>query len=160
MKFFNYLIVAVVLGVVVFGFTIVGTPGQARKLRFDETRVSQLQNIQSEITYYWQRSGKLPETLSVLNGTAQYGQSFTVPVDPVTGKEYVYKINGPEEFMLCANFELSSEDPWATNRTAPKSGYEYESWNHDAGSQCFNRRIDKNIYKPITGPEVVPPGKY
>ncbi len=160
MKFFNYLVIAVVLGVVVFGFTMIGAPGHARKLRFDEARINNLQNIQNEVIYYWQKSQKLPETISALGGASRYGQVFTVPVDPATGKEYVYKVNGPEEFMLCATFDLSSEDPWAADRTVPKSGYEYESWDHDAGSQCFTRRINKELYKPITSPEIIPPGKY
>lgn len=150
MKFFNYLVIAVVLGVVVFGFTMVGTPGNARKLRFDQIRVSNLQDIQSEIIYYWQNAQKLPNDLSELNSSkSRYGSQYIKPVDPVTGKDYTYKVNGPEEFMLCATFDLSSEDPWAVDRTAPKYNYEYESWDHEAGSHCFTRKINKEIYKPI-----------
>lgn len=160
MRFFNYLVIAVVLGVIVFGFTMIGTPGHARKLRLDEVRTNNLMGIQSEVVYYWQKTQKLPETLSALNGIAQYGQNYSVPVDPETGKEYAYKINGPEEFMLCADFSLSSEDPWAIDRTAPKTNYEFESWSHEEGSQCFTRKINKDIYKPITNPEVLPPSKY
>lgn len=161
MKFFNYLVIAVVIGVVIFGFTMIGTPGHARKLRFDEARISNLQSIQSEVIYYWQKTQKFPETLSILNDISRYDgiYSYSVPVDPQTGKEYVYKINSPEEFMLCATFDLSSEDPWATDRTVPKNGYEYESWDHEAGSQCFTRRINKDLYKPLTTPEVIPSGK-
>lgn len=160
MKFFNYLVVAAVLGVVVFGFTMIGTPGHARDLKMDQIRENNLREIQGEVTYYWQKTQKLPEALVDLNGISQYGMDYSVPVDPQTGKEYVYKINGPEEFMLCANFALSSQDPWAIDRTAPKMNYEFESWEHEAGSHCFTRKINKEVYKPITNPEIVPPGKY
>ena len=159
MKFFNYLVIAVVLGAVVFGFTMVGTPNHARKLRFDQTRVNNLQDIQSEIIYYWQNAHKLPENIAQLNSSnSRYGSQYIKPVDPVTGEDYTYKATGAEEFMLCATFDLSSEDPWATNRTAPKANYEFESWDHEAGSQCFTRKINKEIYKPAI--EVVPSGKY
>lgn len=161
MKIFNYLVVAVVIGVVVFGFTMIGTPGAARKLRFDQIRTSNLQDIQSEVIYYWQNNQKLPEDLAQLNSSkSRYGSQYIKPVDPVTGKDYTYKVNGPEEFMLCATFDLSNEDPWAVDRTAPKYNYEYESWEHEAGSHCFTRKINKEIYKPITSPEAFPPSKY
>jgi len=45
------------------GFLIVGTPGQARLTRFDAQKISDLQNIQSQITSYYQAKQVLPTRL-------------------------------------------------------------------------------------------------
>src|ERR1035437_4871969 len=44
---------------IVAGFFIVGTPAQARLQRFDAQKVSDLQNIQSQVVSYWQAKQKL-----------------------------------------------------------------------------------------------------
>ena len=49
------------------GFFIVGTPAEARLARFDAQKVNDLQNIQSQVVYYWQAKQKLPARLGKQN---------------------------------------------------------------------------------------------
>src|SRR6185503_6005191 len=46
---------AVILLTIIAGFFIMGTPGQVRLNRFDDQKVSDLQNIQYQIVNYWQQ---------------------------------------------------------------------------------------------------------
>ena len=64
------------------GFFIVGTPAEARLARFDAQKVSDLQNIQSQVVYYWQAKQKLPAEIADLNNSLAYGP---VPADVQTG---------------------------------------------------------------------------
>jgi uncharacterized membrane protein len=42
-----------VIGMLVWGFFIAGSPMEQRSIRMDEQRISDLQNLQYEITNYW-----------------------------------------------------------------------------------------------------------
>ena len=64
------------------GFFIVGTPAEARLARFDAQKVSNLQNIQSQVVYYWQAKQKLPAEIADLNNSLAYGP---VPADAQGG---------------------------------------------------------------------------
>ena len=119
------------------GFVILGTPAQARLARFDEQKVSDLQNIQSMVTSFWEAKQRLPENLTA---AADPLMGETVPVDPQTGTGYRYMVTGKTSFQLCATF----------NRTG---GAQYTSpagsgWQHGAGDVCFSRTIDPELYPP------------
>ncbi len=145
----------VILAVVTIlaGFFIIGTPGQARLARFDAQKVSDLQNIQSQVIYYWQAKQQLPEAITDLNNSLAYG---SVPVDAQTGEPYVYQTTGTLSFKLCAVFNAKSRvnAPFPETRaTAPmpiegKSGMS-DNWQHDAGQVCFDRTIDPSFYPPL-----------
>jgi hypothetical protein len=70
------------------GFLIVGTPRQARLARYDAQRVSDLQNIQSQVVSYYQAKQKLPAAIVDLNNSLSYGP---LPVDAQTGESYIYR---------------------------------------------------------------------
>lgn len=134
---------AVVIVVIISGIFIIGTPGQRRDQRLDDIRVSDLQNIQSQVTSYYQEQEILPENLSDLEDPLSY---FVLPKDPVTGEDYAYRVLAPLEFELCANFStISNEtdesyikprlvDPFVDSTSA--------FWNHSKGENCFERTID------------------
>lgn len=131
------------------GFFIVGTPGQARLARFDVERVSDLQNIQSQITYYWQAKQALPQTLDALNNPLSYGP---MPLDPQTNQPYDYATTGKLSFELCADFNAESRTtpeglPLTRVATAPVAGK--DTWQHGAGHVCFERTIDPSFYPPL-----------
>jgi hypothetical protein len=125
-----------VLGSLVWGFTVMGSPSTARNIRFDATRQGDLQNIQWQVLSVWQQKGVIPAKLAELNDPLSY---FTVPVDPETGAQYVYEKVGPKAFRLCATFARSAES--SVNADT--------KWKHDAGSFCFDRTIDAELY-PVT----------
>lgn len=158
----------VVIGVAVLavvsiasGFFIVGTPAQARLARFDEQKVNDLQNIQSQVVYYWQAKQKLPAAIADLNNPLLYGP---LPVDAQTGESYVYKATGTLSFQLCATFNVASRGLPAqagnqniyseTRALAPmpagvKDMPMQDNWQHGAGKVCFDRTIDPSFYPPI-----------
>jgi hypothetical protein len=132
------------------GFLIVGTPGQARHLRLDEQKVSDLQNIQSQIITYWQQKQKLPAALGDLNDSLSY---FSLPMDPQTGASYEYTATAPTSFSICATFNAASQDTasGARGKTIPAGPYGVtaDNWAHGAGHTCYARTIDPERYPPF-----------
>ncbi len=148
MKKFIYIVIFVVFAAIVAGFFLINSPTTERAARFDEQRVSDLQNIQYQIIYYWQAKQKLPSALSELVDPTR---GVSVPVDPETSAAYGYSAKGPLEFSLCANFSRASDGgAYALPLTPPipvKSPYPVESsWAHDPGTFCFDRNIDTAFY--------------
>ena len=143
------------LGVMVAGFFIVGTPQQARQFRLDEQRVSNLQQIQSQIVYYWQMKQKLPSQLSDLSDSISY---FTLPTDPETNKSYTYMATGKTTFKLCATFgapnRLISNEAQRMYSDLPAP----EKWQHGAGEVCFSRTIDQELYPKLPAGKFAPEG--
>ena len=139
---------------IISGFVIVGTPAQARLARFDAQKVSDLQNIQSQVVYYWQAKQKLPGKITDLNNSLNYGP---VPVDPQSGEPYIYQPGEGLSFKLCATFNAESRgsrNVYYESRAmvpvpASGKGMMQDNWQHDAGQVCFERIIDPAFYPPI-----------
>lgn len=85
-------VAVLVLATIISGFFIIGTPSELRALRYDAQKVSDLQNIQYQIIYYWQTKQELPKTLSEV---ADPLSGSIIPVDPKTGEQYAYRVKGP-----------------------------------------------------------------
>lgn len=139
---------------IVSGFFIVGTPGQARLQRFDDAKITDLQNIQSQVVYYWQAKQVLPARLDDLNNSLNYG---AVPVDSQTGAPYAYQVTGPLSFKLCATFNAEGGQNrygYSVPRAvAPEYQEKFpvaqDNWQHGSGEVCFDRTIDPSFYPPI-----------
>lgn len=145
---------------IVSGFFIVGTPADARLARFDAQKVSDLQNIQSQVVYYWQAKQKLPGVITDLNNSLNYGP---VPMDPQTGAAYTYQPGEGLSFKLCAVFNAQSREnqiqyTYESRAVAPmpmqadiKSGVPSQNdWRHGEGGVCFERIIDPSFYPPLS----------
>lgn len=146
---------ALVLVTIVSGFFIVGTPWQARSYRYDEQRVSDLQNIQYQVVNYWQAKQRLPMVLTDLNDSIS---GYVVPNDSQTGVAYEYSVKGATEFELCASFnaETQPSSARASTQLASITPVAYpvkvgatDSWQHNAGRVCFVRTIDPELYPPL-----------
>jgi K+-sensing histidine kinase KdpD len=139
---------------IVAGFFIVGTPAQARLARYDAQKVSDLQNIQSQITSYYQAKQKLPSAITDLNNSLNYGP---VPIDPQTNAVYEYATTGALSFKLCADFNAASrgnqQDTFPRAIAPAGVGIEkialQDNWQHGAGQVCFDRTIDPAFYPPM-----------
>jgi hypothetical protein len=128
------------------GFLIIGTPQSQRMYRIDEQRVTDLQSLQSKIIYQYQQKERLPQTLAELNDSLSY---FTVPTDPETNQEYVYRVKNPLTFELCATFNAPTRESANGSITRPMMyGGMNENWQHGAGEKCFERTIDPDLYPP------------
>ncbi|GMU74383.1 MAG: hypothetical protein AMXMBFR44_5800 [Candidatus Campbellbacteria bacterium] len=129
-----------VLAAVIAGFSVAGSPGEIRELRFDELRIADLQSIQWQVTEYYQRHKTLPADLGALQDDIS---GYRAPVDPKTGEAYEYAVKSQQTltFELCATFGASTID--ATSSYAEPSG---ETFRHEAGRVCFTRTIDPLAY--------------
>jgi len=141
-----------VLGSVIAGFSVLGSPQTQRALRYDTQRVSDLQNIQWQIVNYWQQKGMVPETLIELEDPIS---GFVIPVDPKTQISYEYEKTGTLSFELCAEFDKpapgenmsATRTPFPEQIAYPESvGKLGDTWQHEAGRQCFSRTIDPELY--------------
>src|SRR3989344_1697362 len=135
-----------VIGSIVSGFSVLGTPSSQRMLRYDSQKVSDLQSIQWQLVNYWQQKGTLPTTLVELQDPIS---GFIIPVDPQTKASYEYKKTGTLSFDLCAEFNKQAQ---IVNGSVARIAYPEpmgklnESWQHEAGRQCFERTIDPELY--------------
>ncbi len=140
-KLFAGVALVLVVGSIVAGFIYVGSPATQRKLRFDQQRVGDLQNIQYQVLNYWQQKGKLPAQLSDLNDPLS---NSALPVDPETNAGYAYSATASTTFKLCATFDLPA------NSAYPKGSMpimnNQDNWQHAAGAVCFARTIDPQLY--------------
>jgi len=143
-KYFAWVSGILVLAAIVGAFIIVGSPTRARLMQFDQQKISDLQNIQSQIVNYYQRKSVLPNSISDLNDSIS---GFAEPTDPQTKASYEYVVNDAANlsFKLCANFNKENQNS--------NESYYYgnnDKWNHQAGRVCFERTIDKQLYPAST----------
>jgi hypothetical protein len=141
------------------GFFIIGAPGEVRLYRFDDQKITDLQNIQYQITSYWQTEGRLPMRLLDLNDSIQ---GITVPVDSQTGTPYQYATTSAVSFRLCAVFNADTQSNSPTMNSyalaiptgTGSNNSASETWYHAAGKVCFARTIDPKRY-PVAVPAAV-----
>ena len=146
-KILAWVLAVVVLGSVIAGFFIVGTPAAQRDRRFDEQRIGDLQTLQSQIIYYWAQKQALPDRLEQLEDSVS---GFALPRDPQSDSAYEYKIGSALAFELCAVFKTSSQDlGLASERIKSIPPYDsfQQNWSHETGKTCFSRTIDPELYK-------------
>ncbi len=153
------------LGLVIWSFSVMGSPKNQREWRLDTKRVEDLQNIQYQVINYWQQKEKLPEKLTDLSNPIS---GYSLPIDPEfeKGNIYEYIIKENLTFELCATFTRDIQKGWQENnyggvrpmyietKDIAVSSYPYpgginESWDHKEGRTCFTRTIDKDIYPPF-----------
>ncbi len=80
-----------VISAVVYSISILGSPAEVRKTKFDEKRLTDLSNIQNEILNYWTRNKILPANINSIQGDG-FNNGFIIPTDPKTKTSYEYKI--------------------------------------------------------------------
>ncbi len=142
----------IIIATFIYAFATLGSPKNERALQFDQTRVQNLQQIESSVLNYWQQHSKLPATLSDMD---------YIPKDPeaISGKLLEYNVKDGTSYEVCATFSTSSSKESETSylygpnsygmddQFVPKGTVGYP-WKHDSGRNCFDRVIDPIKYKP------------
>lgn len=123
---------------VVIGFVYIGSPMDQRALELDEQRSSALSQVDQAIQMFAESQRKLPTTVDEAN-IANYGgkTNFT---DPVTGKEFEYKVVSSTEYQVCATFEVDTTRFEDMDNSGMYGGYE-TFISHPAGKHCFDRSV-------------------
>ena len=139
--FLGFVIMSVVLAVG-YGIYVVGSPGAQRLLKFDDARVSDLQNISQTIDIYWGLNEELPAALEDLQGSRLY---FVRSIqDPATQLPYEYRVIEGNQYQLCAVFATDSSQK-EQRVPRPRSA---NVWDHGTGRTCF----ELEAQAPETGP--------
>ncbi|HEV7121640.1 MAG TPA: DUF5671 domain-containing protein [Candidatus Paceibacterota bacterium] len=140
-------VIVLAIAVVVSGFLIIGSPQHVRALRYDAQKVSDLQNIQYQVIEYWQAKRALPPDLAAV---ADPISGMSIPSDPQSDAPYAYTVVNALSFQLCANFNAPTPDTAGTGATDVSypmaAGSVSDSWQHGAGTVCFDRTIDPQRY--------------
>jgi hypothetical protein len=140
---------------IIAGFFIMGSPSQVRLYRFDDQKVSDLQNIQWQIVNFWQQKEAFPKSLTDLEDPIS---GFVVPKDPQSGADYEYELGLGTSFKLCATFNAESQGRQSSYSepymVVGEKGN--ENWQHGAGEYCFERVIDPERYPPYEKSAPVP----
>lgn len=138
-RLFAAAVTAVVVVALGFGFYLAGTPGRARELALDASRIGHLMGITQMIDRFWVREERLPRDLEELqNAREVWLESIE---DPVTGARYPYRIIGDRSYELCAVFDTESEE--RGRPTGQSSRYQSGFWAHGIGESCFAVVVEK-----------------
>jgi len=145
-KIFIWSVVFLVAVAVIAGFFVAGSPQKERERKLDQQRISDLQNIQSQIVFFWQQKNRLPSDLDELTDNIS---GYVSPRDPETNASYEYVALDSLKFKLCASFKAPGEALEQPAMVEPGGSAidVSQSWQHQAGHVCFERTIDQEIYK-------------
>ncbi|MEQ1561169.1 MAG: DUF5671 domain-containing protein [Nitrospira sp.] len=122
----------VIIGSIVWGFSVLGSPRTQQLLKYDQQKVNDLQNIVGSIESYYTRNKELPKNLDSMSNVDYYINRL----DTQTGKSYEYEITNSGTYKVCADFNMPSEDYGdKTNAVLPIN--RNSPWTHPAGRYCF-----------------------
>lgn len=121
---------------VIAGLVVIGSPGEVRLRRFDQTRAINLTSIATAIAAYRQTHETLPAKLEELQQSQQFA-NFSL-TDPL-GRPYEYNVKDAFSYELCAQFDT------ATDRSAEPVRTVFEK--HGAGRQCFSREARPRVQR-------------
>ncbi|MCG2809487.1 MAG: DUF5671 domain-containing protein [Candidatus Portnoybacteria bacterium] len=120
---------AIVIAVFASSLFIVESPTATRDRKMDNEVLSKLQSLDNSIRNYYLENEKLPVDFGELMAEFSY-------LGDKDFKELEYVVKEEKTFELCANFRISNEDESDISHDI----YGKE-WRHDAGRQCFERKI-------------------
>ncbi|MEK7539581.1 MAG: DUF5671 domain-containing protein [Patescibacteria group bacterium] len=127
----------ILIASIVWGFAVLGSPRTQRLMKYDEQKVSDLQNFNGQVISYYSNKGILPKTMEEI---ASYNNYYASKIDSQTQKPYKYQKIDDTTYNLCADFNKASDDKNA--RTYPYG----ISWTHPGGYYCFLETINPNTY--------------
>lgn len=150
----NYSIIAVLslimLIALIYGIAESGSPWDTRGRRFDQTRISDLNNIKSAIDNYYATNRVLPTNLTDLKNS---NYSYYSINDPETNVQYLYKttnVNGTS-YQLCATFSQKSDNQNLNGNNYHLPPLKRQISDHPKGDYCFSLSVSPtSLYKPST----------
>ncbi|MSU45009.1 MAG: hypothetical protein EXS47_00030 [Candidatus Zambryskibacteria bacterium] len=139
----------VILGSIVWGFSVLGSPATQRLYKYDNQKISNLQEINNYIQNFYSQNGKLPENLTEA-GSLDYMPNV---IDQQTKKPYEYVRKDALNYSLCAEFNKASDsrmDKLGSTAVMYPYGGPGIFGAHPAGRYCFEQKINPNMFaKPL-----------
>ena len=120
-----------VVGSIIVGVILVGSPGEGRLQQLDSTRIEDLEAIVVAMDSHWDRNERLPTSLDEL---AEDPRTQVNTIDPGSAQAYEYRALDEETYELCATFDRESP--------APPPRISVDFWRHGVGRQCFEVTVD------------------
>lgn len=149
-KIWTIVSTVIILGAIVLGFSVLGSPRTQQLIKYDERRTTDLQSIRYQVENYYQIKGSLPEKLTDLSMSGYY---VNQPVDPRTNTPYEYNLIGQsaKAYSLCAVFDTDNTKQNNVATQYAYSGYDTViNWSHPKGHYCFSLSIPVSQYKTAT----------
>lgn len=143
LNIFRWMIIGAAVIAAGVGLWVGGTPSQERERRLDQQRIMDLQQIQSAIDGYWMQNAVLPTDLTQLQ-TSQYAYLQNVS-DPVTGKQYEYRLAEKNAYELCSTFVTDNSSDQSQIYAYPNP----KLWYHAVGHKCFSLKTQGQPVKPV-----------
>ena len=140
-KMFRYLFIGTIVASVVAGGFFIDSPNKVRMMREDQERVSRLSTIRYQIEDYYRENETVPAALDEIRERLYSGDI----TDPATSEPFRYEKTSDTAYTICATFAFSNRDP---NSPQPSYTWRDPDWLHDAGEQCYERKI--TIEEPPT----------
>jgi len=135
----------IVIGSIIWGFAVLGSPRTQRLIKYDEQKVTALQGINSQINNFYRNKGFLPKNMEEITSNDSYYVSQTN--DPQTQEPYEYEKVSDTTYNLCAEFNKESDEK--EDKTSYRYDY-YGDWTHSDGRHCFSKNVDPdNIRKQM-----------
>jgi hypothetical protein len=108
-----------VMGSIWYSISILGSPAEVRRIKFDEKRLTDLSNIQNQILSSWTQNKVLPANIADIKGDG-FNYAFILPVDPRTKDPYTYKVIENSKYVKskgqdCATFYPSKFNNYNNN---------------------------------------------
>jgi hypothetical protein len=146
--FWRVLAGVIILGSIIWGFSVLGSPRTQQLLKYDEQKVTDIENLYGQVENYYQIHATLPVSLSDVG-------YYTVLTDPQSKQPYEYIKTNETQYQLCAEFNKASSD---TNNLQEPSASLYggqANWNHPAGHFCFTESVNSTATQvPVMQPDV------
>jgi hypothetical protein len=147
------LLVALAVG---YGIYLAGSPGKERARKFDDQRLSDLQQISAAVDGYFEKNGRIPASMDDLGTVMTDPWYIRSTKDPLTGQPYEYLTSGATTYRLCAVFTLATEvvpgppkAMYEPTRPYPMGGYpggpNPVDWTHPTGRHCWDLDSENRV---------------
>jgi hypothetical protein len=135
----------ILVGSIVWGFAVLGSPFTQRLIKYDQQKVTDLESINSQVMNYYSSKQILPRNIDDIKSYNNYSVNI---VDSQSKKQYEYQKVNETTYNLCAVFNKASSDANLNNNYSYPYG---SSWVHPAGQFCFSESVrPNNVYpKPM-----------
>lgn len=121
---------AVILVSLIFSFTMIESPAQARNNKIDQQIINNFYSINTAVDSYYRANKKLPENLEMLLNIDDNALFENNIVNPSTKDKIEYKVVASDKFDLCTEFLTDSA----------QEKYRSE-WKHKIGYDCVTMTV-------------------